>query len=130
MKNVLLKVKTGIPIYGGELSLIVAKDLHQAYRDLADSVMGTPNWVCEDDEPLHFQARCSFEAANGNGALWFRTNLQHREIAHECLHLILYVYKSVGAKVDLDNQEPLAYFFDDIVLWVYAQLKKHKIRVR
>ena len=36
-------------------------------------------------------------------------------IAHECYHAANYIYKRIGAKIDMENDEPFAYLLDFLV---------------
>lgn len=69
------------------------------------------------EEPSSNEPACTWERMKdsaGNAAIlvWFQdAYVLHRQAysSHEASHAAMYVWQHIGAKVDLDNQEPFAY---------------------
>ena len=69
------------------------------------------------EEPTALEPACTCERMKdsaGNAAIlvWFQdAYVLHRASysSHESSHAAMYVWKYIGAKVELDNQEPLSY---------------------
>ena len=47
-------------------------------------------------------------------------------IAHEGIHVANFIFRNVGAKPDLDNDEPMAYLLGDIVSAIDDTIKEYK----
>lgn len=57
----------------------------------------------------------------GGTAVFFNKNkISQRVIAHECVHIVNYIFKEKGIKLDLNNDEPQAYLMD----WVFNEVNK------
>ncbi len=107
--------KSKIPIYYGELHIIIADDFtkHGNFKECVNEypAFSTPidkdNWIY--------------------GIFINPKRIDdHSLIAHEALHIVGYIFASIKAKMDVDNDEPQCYLLGWVVDEVYKAIKKYK----
>lgn len=87
-------------------------------------------WLIGDQSSID---GCTSDVITSDGGLnvvfFLKPNTSPSTVAHECIHAICYVYKYVGIKLDLDNDEPMAYFMSNLmdkIMDVYIQYNQYK----
>lgn len=120
MKNVILKTFWKCKEREVTIWLTVARDPVKAYQEMKQP-RGNP--ASDDFHACH--------AYNGDEfALYFPLKkLRHSDVAHEIFHCTHRVWERCGDKFQVNHSEPYAFLNGFLHDWVYAQLKKHKIKV-
>lgn len=107
--------KVKIPLYYGELHVIIADDFTK-HAKLDKSVNDYKAIsTCVDDRYSHWAIFIN--------PLYID---DHSLIAHEALHIVGYVFSSIKCKMDLDNDEPQCYLLAWVVNQVYGAVNKYK----
>lgn len=102
--------KVKIPIYYGSLIIIVSDD----YKEVAKKYRITENvdlygafvWKQYKNDIAEF-------------LICIDEKITNHLIAHECTHLVNYIFKEKGIYLDLDNDEPQAYLMG----WLFKEIE-------
>lgn len=62
----------------------------------------------------------------GRNIIWLPENSDMDTLAHECMHVVLNIFRVKGVSVDLENQEPTTYLMGYITGEVYKAFNKLK----
>ena len=106
------KTTTKIPLYGGKLRIIQT----ESFVDIAKQKGFNKQFINSEAAVFH---------EDDDGLLQcfvvFKTgDVSNKIIAHEALHVVSIIFDHIGAKMDLDNDEPQAYLLG----WVVEQCDK------
>jgi len=111
-----------IPLYHGELVIVVTDDLdsfNEKYDTDAKGLYGTTFMVDYEFRQLCLIVLNPYD----------RVKLTHGVISHEAVHAANMIFQARDIKLDLNNDEPYAYFVEAIVNEVYKFLKTLKVRL-
>ncbi|MGB3495753.1 MAG: hypothetical protein WBA57_23690 [Elainellaceae cyanobacterium] len=114
MKDIKKKIK--IPIYFGELILILSEDLEKTAKDLGTSLGAPSNGFCWNG--LDKGLTQYFIAIDKDATPSI--------IAHEASHCVNYIFKDRGIELDTHNDEPQCYLLSWIVDKCHEFLNKNK----
>jgi hypothetical protein len=112
-----------IPVYDQWLYLIISEDVEKEITEIQKKY---------DPNLDRFDFAGFSGASAGSNLLLLNIKYLPSEllvvstIAHEAFHISNYVFKRVGAKVDVDNDESQAYLISWLVEFVYSQYVKFK----
>lgn len=100
-----------IPIYLGKLIIIQTDD----FQPLEARFNLTDTSSCQA-----FCLRRKLKTGQNRYAVIFNNEVTGKIIAHECVHLVNYLFEDRGIKLDLVNDEPQAYLTD----WFFGEIEK------
>ena len=89
------KKKIKIPIYNQSIVVIITEEENPRYKAFVDYVDGYIT------------------------ALFVKKHLSDGIIVHECVHLVNFLYRHIGAELDINNDEHQAY----LTQYIYEQIK-------
>jgi len=120
----MIKFKTKIPIYFGELLVLVNDDFNEALKIEKIIVDG-------DFSGCYGLAIATIHTKTNKTqfVICLTTTPTHSTIAHEALHTTHDILKSIAAQSDMDNDETTCYLLDWIIEQIYTGLKKYKVEV-
>ena len=95
-----------IPLYFGKLTLIKAENFEEVNKKY--------NTSARDGE----HASVAFRYEDDNYVIVIISAEDLSVLAHEVVHIVNYIFKDVGIKLDLDNDEPQAYLHG----WIFSQV--------
>lgn len=102
-----------IPIYNGRLIMLKVYDWGEINKKYGYNL---------DD--LH--KACVFKDFNDEIVVVFKGEASPSIIAHEAVHIVNHVFKDRGVKLDVENDEPYAYFIG----WVVIQTTRFLYKVQ
>jgi hypothetical protein len=106
-----------IPIYGGILKVIISTD--PTFSDV-NKKFGTK--ACDD-----YSAYCFIDyKLTGDYTIVIPPGASNSDIAHESFHITNMVFGYIGAKPNVNNDEPQAYFLGWVIKQVDNALEKYK----
>lgn len=104
-----------VPLYYGELRVIIADDFTK-YGNFNNSVNDYPAIsTIINDKKCHWGVFINPNSIDDRGL-----------IAHEALHIVGYVFQTIKAKMDIDNDEPQCYLLGWVVDEIYKAVEKYK----
>ena len=110
----MISKKVRIPLYGGSLFVMIADDYEKEKNELHK------DWQPERNDFM------GHSEGNGNTYVVILNKKYIRNeidlvsiIAHEADHITSFIFKRVGIKLDLDNDEPHAYLLGYLVEQIY-----------
>ncbi len=113
---------TEIPFYKGNLIVCVSNELEKINKEFDIHRSGE---IFAHSYQFDYQSKQAFMVLlNPN---WEYDNITHGIIAHECLHILSFVYENRGVRKSKNNDEHEAYFLGWIVTEVYKALDKFKV---
>ena len=86
------KKKIKIPIYNQSIVVIITEEENPRYKAFVDGYIT---------------------------ALFVKKHLSDGIIVHECVHLVNFLYRHIGAELDINNDEHQAY----LTQYIYEQIK-------
>jgi hypothetical protein len=104
--------KVQIPIYFGTLIIIISED----YKEVASKYRLDLDVNCHG-------AFCWDKTSKDGYAEYYiciDKDVSNHLIAHEVVHLVNFIFKRIGVKLDIDNDEPQAY----LTGWLFSQIEK------
>lgn len=104
----MIKKKIKIPIYGGELTVILDKDLSYIEKRYKTKSLNDFGAVTLKDESKYKSYVVAFEYSSGS------------IITHEIVHIINYLYIDCGIQLDRINDEHTAY----LTGWLFDEIDK------
>ena len=111
----MISKKVRIPLYGGSLFVMIAYDYEKEKNELHK------DWQPDRSDFM------GYSEGNGNTYVVILNKKYIRNeidlvstIAHEADHIVSFIFKRNGIKLDLDNDEPHAYLLDYIVGQIYG----------
>jgi len=113
------RIKSHLPIYGGQLLIIVAKNFTKAKKKYkvklprSFDVEDTVAFVCSGWHKDKFSY-----------VIFVKPNASKSTIAHECVHLTNEVYLHIHSPLKRNNDEHQAYITGYFVEQVHKALKK------
>ena len=110
--------KIKIPIYFGVLEVVVAKNLRKALIKHKEPLNGF--------KPENYDAFVWDDLSSGLAVykVYIKPTANHKTVAHEALHIVNLLFNNIGAKPDLNNDEPQAYLLGWVVEQIHKTLKK------
>ena len=106
-------------IYNFDLTICIGDyNYYQKYMKDNHSIEyeGQKNWGGESQMIISESVNEKTKRIKAESIIWLPyltfTAENYATMAHEILHVAVNVFKRVGIKLDPDNQEPLAYYFD------------------
>jgi len=110
--------KIKIPIYFGVLEVVVAKNLRKALNKNKEPLNGF--------KPENYDAFVWDDLSSGLAVykVYIKPTANHKTVAHEALHVVNLLFNNIGAKPDLNNDEPQAYLLGWVVEQIHNTLKK------
>lgn len=100
-----------IPIYFGKFNVLIGEDLTKHFREV--------------DKPFNDITDCYIQNDVLRIDVGIKSSASPEMIAHECVHAANMIFEHVGAKIDLDNDEPYAYLVGWLVKQVHNSLDKY-----
>lgn len=64
-----------------------------------------------------------FSTGNSNIFLFFTKEFYLGTLAHECIHIIFYIFERLGIKISNDSEEVFAYLMDTLYSYIYDTCK-------
>lgn len=108
-----IKAQLSVPIFHVAVVLIACDDIH-AERVKANAVYG--------ETKGGWSALCARGEGGDFGLFFDARTVTHGLIAHECLHLTLWILDYCEVKVSSENDETPAYLCGYLTDWVYQHL--------
>lgn len=108
---IIKKKKIKIPVYNSTLWVYLADSLYDVSKELGFNFAGLDScWAM------------AFQNTNNPDILYtaFTPDYLNKTIAHEAVHIVNYLFKQKGIKLDLDNDENQAYWTG----WFYNEIEK------
>lgn len=121
------KVKSvRVPLYGGRLVMIFSNSSEKIKKTI-------PSWDKETDEVYGHAWYINYKDRQGFAMILNfhskRAKITHGTIAHEAMHLALYIAEERGIELDFKNPEPLTYIIGWIVDETYKYIKANNFEV-
>lgn len=104
----MIKKTIDIPIYQCKLTIILDKDLSYITKKYKTIDLSNYGAVTMRVPNKHSEYIVAFEYSEGS------------IIAHEVVHLVNYIFKDRGVKLDIKNDEPQAY----LTGWIFNKIDK------
>jgi len=112
-----------MPIYRGRFIILLTNQTSQVKKHF-------PFFPNESDEPYACTLHGSYEDIESFAIVlnpWNNTSsITDGCVAHECLHLVNYIFANRNINYDLDNDEPAAYLINWLVDQTYSFLRETK----
>lgn len=112
-----LHIRITVPIYKSWVYVVI--NINEC-KHLAKLKTGM---TLDDDE---FAANGMTIYGHGRNIIWLPENADIDTLAHECMHVVLNIFRVKGVSVDLENQEPTTYLVGYITGEVYKAFNKLK----
>lgn len=126
MKNNLLIRKLRIPIYRSSLWIVVCPSLIKAVDKVEDEI----NTKIQPVDGMRSVRAYTCVVEKENGArrfmLFFTPGAKPGEIAHECKHLVNFIFQWHGVNLSLTNDESECHYLETIVDYAHNAIKYYK----
>lgn len=125
-KNNLLIRKLRIPIYRSSLWIIICPSLAKAVDQVEDEVNTKVGHV----DGMHSIRAYTYAGQMENGArrfmLFLTPGSKPGEIAHECKHLVNFIFQWHGVNLSLTNDEHECHYLETIVDYTHKAINHYK----
>jgi len=128
MKKHLYKKAINIPIYRGKFVIVITNSVKRIQKHISNF------W--EDGETKDLYAHSFYGSYQGTQGFYMILNfdnsyrkIYHGVIAHEAIHLAQRIVTMRGVKLDVENDEPVAYLVEWITDETYKFIKQNKFKV-
>lgn len=108
----MFKKKVKIPLYPGHLIIIKADNLQPIVDKYGFNVDASKYGAFTFSKHKNGVFRCY---------VLFTDDFHASLIAHEAVHVVNFIYESIGAKLDIINDEPQAY----LTQWAFKKIHKN-----
>ena len=113
-----------IPLYPGKLCLFLNIDSRE---ELLKFFPDYPDWCLHAESNNYtWDDTVRFSIVFSPG----KFDISGGDIAHECLHIVNYIWTHIGADHDTRNDEPSCYLLGWVYDQVYKFLTNHKIDIK
>lgn len=89
------------------------KKASKKYKELKD---------CPNEDMNSYMAFV-YSAGSNNIFLFFTDDFYSGTLAHECVHIVFYIFERLGIKISSDSEEVFAYLMDTVYSYVYDTCK-------
>ena len=116
-----MKIRKKIPIYDCTLTIVIDEDIDSCFKAVG---------MRSDEGELKYLAVALDKLGSvDKGILLPKTTLsKHGIIAHECKHVVNFIFLDKGIKLDAENDEAECYLLDWIVTEVYKAIDKYYLK--
>lgn len=125
MKNNVLIRKVRIPVYGSSLWIVICPSIPKAIDVVEDQI----STKVAPTEPNSVRAYV-YAGQKENGArrfiLFLNPSSKPGEVAHECKHLVNFIFSWHGVNLSLTNDESECYYLEWLVDQAHNAIKHYK----
>lgn len=114
--SVFIKKRFKVPIYFGTLIVVITDDLKSAFEKEKVNY-GNQEQLFETSTAI--SAHCD----NLYYVFLLKEFISPRVVAHEAKHVVNFIFKDTGVKLDLDNDESECYLLGWVVERIYKVIK-------
>ena len=124
MSKILIK-KARIAPYRCRIWIVVSPSLSKAV-DIVEDQIHTKIGLKDIASTRAFAYQTQDDKDRGIWILFIRPTSKPGEIAHECKHLVNFIFAYFGVKLSLTNDEPEAYFLERIVDLTHNAISQYR----